>query len=231
MTLVKRAPAEASPTLSDVDHELLDSLHTRLTGAARAEGVLDVAYRTVDSPVGRLLLAATAEGLVRVAFEGEDHNAVLESLAAVVSPRVLAAPGRLDPVARELDEYFAGDRRRFGVPVDLRLAKGFRRAVLDRLKDIPFGHTRSYAEVAAAAGSPRAVRAAGTACATNPVPLIVPCHRVVRSDGAAGRYRGGETAKLALLAMEGRAGETGQFFSGACPSSATRRMTSIWAGL
>jgi methylated-DNA-[protein]-cysteine S-methyltransferase len=216
MMLVKREAAETAPKLSDVDDSdvdaaVLDSLHTRLTGEARAAGVLDVAYRTVDSPVGRLLLAATAEGLVRVAFEGEDHNAVLESLAATVSPRVLASPGRLDPVARELDEYFAGGRRRFGVPVDLRLAKGFRRSVLDRLKDIPFGRTRSYAEMAAAAGSPRAVRAAGTACATNPVPLIVPCHRVVRSDGTTGRYRGGEAAKLALLAMEEKGGRSGFF--------------------
>ncbi|MDT8911942.1 methylated-DNA--[protein]-cysteine S-methyltransferase [Amycolatopsis sp. PS_44_ISF1] len=178
-------------------------LRTRLTGSAQAAGVLDVAYRTFDSPVGPLLLAATPEGLVRVAFEGEDHEAVLDSLATTVSPRVLAAPSRLDPVARELEEYFAGERPRFGVAVDLRAVRGFRRAVLDRLAGIPFGHTRSYAQVAAVAGRPRAVRAAGTACATNPVPVIVPCHRVVRSDGTPGRYRGGEAAKLALLTMEG----------------------------
>ena len=199
MTLIDRE----FPNVSDVDDGVLDSLHTKLTGQAQAEGVLDVAYRTVDSPVGRLLLAATPQGLVRVAFESEDHNAVLESLATAVSPRVLAARGRLDPVARELDEYVAGDRRRVGVPVDRRRAQGLRRSVLDRLNDIPFGHSRSYAQIAAAAGSPRAIRAAGTACATNPVPLVVPCHRVVRSDGAAGRYRGGEAAKLTLLAMEG----------------------------
>lgn len=180
-------------------------LHARLSAAAERDGILDVAYRTVDSPVGPLLLAATAEGLVRVAFSVEDHDEVLGSLAGEISPRILGAPARLDPVARELDEYFTGHRHTFDVPVDLRLATGFRREVLRHLTTIPYGGTRSYAEVAAAAGSPRAVRAVGTACACNPVPLVVPCHRVVRSDGSAGRYRGGEEAKRALLALEAAA--------------------------
>ncbi|MEV4603078.1 methylated-DNA--[protein]-cysteine S-methyltransferase [Amycolatopsis sp. NPDC049253] len=184
------------------DEATQDRLRARLIAAADRDGLLDVAYRTLDSPVGPLLLAATGAGLVRVAFSVEDHGSVLTELAAAISPRVLAAPARLDAVSRELDEYFAGRRHTFDVAVDLRLAKGFRREVLRRLGEIPYGSTRSYSEVAAAAGSPKAVRAVGTACARNPVPLVVPCHRVVRSDGSSGRYRGGEDAKLALLALE-----------------------------
>jgi methylated-DNA-[protein]-cysteine S-methyltransferase len=175
-------------------------LHERLAADAERAGILDVAYRTVDTPVGSLLLAATPVGLVRVAYGSPDE--ALESLADKVSPRILRAPDRLDAVARQLDEYFAGSRRRFEVPLDLRLAKGFRRAVLDRLPDIGYGRTASYGEVAAAAGSPRAVRAVGTACALNPVPVVVPCHRVVLSDGSMGRYAGGEEAKRTLLTLE-----------------------------
>ncbi|MEV6899233.1 methylated-DNA--[protein]-cysteine S-methyltransferase [Amycolatopsis sp. NPDC051372] len=184
------------------DETAQDRLRARLIAAAARDGLLDVAYRTVDSPVGPLLLAATGAGLVRVAFSVEDHGSVLAELAAAISPRVLSAPARLDAVSRELDEYFSGRRHAFDVAVDLRLAKGFRREVLRRLGEIPYGSTRSYSEVAAAAGSPQAVRAVGTACARNPVPLVVPCHRVVRSAGSSGRYRGGEEAKLALLALE-----------------------------
>lgn len=183
----------------------LQQLRDRLVTTAEREGILDVAYRTVDSPVGPLLLAATDAGLVRVAFEVQDHEATLAALAAAVSPRILRAPARLDSVARELDEYFAHRRRLFDVPVDLRLAHGFRRDVLDQLPSIGYGRTSSYAEIAAAAGSPRAVRAVGTACALNPVPIVVPCHRVVRSDGSMGRYAGGETAKRTLLDLEAAA--------------------------
>ncbi|HEY7596414.1 MAG TPA: methylated-DNA--[protein]-cysteine S-methyltransferase [Actinophytocola sp.] len=175
-------------------------LHDRLVAGAEREGLLDVAYRTVDTPVGTLLLAATPAGLVRVAY-GPVPEA-LSALADKVSPRILHAPGRLDSVARQLDEYFAGTRRSFDVPLDLRLATGFRRAVLDHLPDIAYGRTESYAEVAAAAGSPRAVRAVGTACALNPVPIVVPCHRVVLSNGSMGRYAGGEAAKRTLLTLE-----------------------------
>jgi methylated-DNA-[protein]-cysteine S-methyltransferase len=177
-------------------------LHGRLEAEAQRAGVLDLAYRTVDSPVGPLLLAATPAGLVRVAFEREDHDQVLGRLAETVSPRILRAPLRLDAVARQLDEYFAGDRRHFEVDVDLRLARGFRRIVLDRLRDIGYGTTATYATVAAASGSPGAVRAVGSACARNPVPVVVPCHRVVRSDGSTGGYRGGPEAKQLLLALE-----------------------------
>jgi methylated-DNA-[protein]-cysteine S-methyltransferase len=177
-------------------------LHARLTEAADREGLLDIAYRTVDTPVGSLLLAATPAGLVRVVFENVGHDAALGALAATVSPRVLHAPGRLDAVSRQLDEYFAGRRTRFEVPLDLRLATGFRRAVLEHLRVIGYGRTESYAEVAAAAGNPRAVRAVGTACALNPVPVVIPCHRVVRSDGSAGGYAGGPAAKRTLLSLE-----------------------------
>lgn len=177
-------------------------LHGRLELDAERVGSLDLAYRTVDSPVGSLLLAATPSGLVRVAFEREDHDEVLDHLAEAISPRILRAPLRLDAAARQLDEYFAGHRRRFDVDVDLSLARGFRRTVLDRLRDIGYGTTATYATLAAASGSPGAVRAVGSACARNPVPLVVPCHRVVRSDGSAGGYRGGTEAKQLLLALE-----------------------------
>lgn len=179
-------------------------LHERLVAGADAAGLLDVAYRTLDSPLGPLLLAATPVGVVRIAFEGEGHDAVLVTLADRVSPRVLRVPARLDAAARQIDEYFAGARRRFDVPVDLRLAAGFRRAVLEHLRSIAYGATQSYAVVAAAAGNPAAVRAAGSACATNPVPVVVPCHRVVRSDGTLGGYLGGLDAKRLLLALESR---------------------------
>ena len=168
--------------------------------------LLDVAYRTVDSPVGTLLLAATTVGLVRVAYDIEDHDAVLATLAGSVSPRVLRAPARLDAVARQLDEYFTKRRTDFEVPVDLRLAEGFRRSVIEHLRDIGYGRRESYAEVAAAVGNPRAVRAVGTACAHNPLPVVIPCHRVVRSDGSTGQYVGGPAAKSALLDARGRRG-------------------------
>ena len=184
------------------DPETLRRLHQRLSNAAANEGVLDVAYRTVDTPVGQLLLAATDRGLVRVAFANEGHDAVLQMLAEKISPRVLDAPGRLDDVARELEEYFAGRRHGFDVALDWQLAKGFRSTVLHQLPGIEYGHTASYAAIAQLAGSPKAVRAVGTACALNPLPVVVPCHRVVRSDGTMGRYRGGPEAKRALLDLE-----------------------------
>ncbi|GLY40574.1 methylated-DNA--protein-cysteine methyltransferase [Amycolatopsis sp. NBRC 101858] len=186
-----------------VAYELLpDRLHERLTAAAEQEGLLDVAYRTLDTPVGSLLLAATAQGLVKVAFDRQDHDAVLAALASAISPRILYAPARLDPVVRQLDEYFTGGRRSFDVPLDFRLARGFRLSVLEHLPEIEYGHTESYSQVATAAGSPKAVRAVGTACALNPLPVVVPCHRVVRSDGSYGQYAGGEEAKRVLLTME-----------------------------
>ena len=184
------------------DAAALARLRARLAEEADAEGLLDVAYRTMDSPVGPLLLAATPAGLVRVAFELENHDEVLVELSTAISPRILRSPRGVDDVARQLDEYFAGRRRAFELPVDLQLAKGFRRVVLEHLREIPYGATESYTVVARSAGNPKAVRAAGSACATNPIPLVVPCHRVVRSDGTYGQYRGGPAVKHALLTME-----------------------------
>jgi methylated-DNA-[protein]-cysteine S-methyltransferase len=188
-----------------VDDDTLAALRRHLADAAEQDGVLDVAYRTLDSPVGALLVAATDAGVVRVAFERQDHDAVLEDLARRVSPRVLRSPKRLDRLASELDEYFTGGRHAYDLPLDWRLSSGFRRQVLAHLVQIPYGVTESYALVAQAAGNPKAVRAVGTACATNPLPLVVPCHRVVRSDGTVGEYAGGPEAKRMLLGLEGGA--------------------------
>lgn len=175
----------------------------RLAAAADDAGLLDVAYRTLDTPVGTLLLAATERGVVRVAFAREDHDAVLQQLSDRISPRVVRAPARLDRAAAELDEYFAGRRSSFDLPLDWQLVRGaFRQSVLHALPDVGYGRTVSYAGLAAAAGSPRAIRAVGTACATNPLPVVVPCHRVVRSDGSTGEYVGGAQAKQALLVLE-----------------------------
>jgi methylated-DNA-[protein]-cysteine S-methyltransferase len=174
----------------------LTRLHRRLVHDADGADMLDVAYRTVDSPVGTLLLAATTAGLVRVAYDVEGHDAVLAALADRISPRVLRAPARLDSIARQIDEYFAKRRTVFEVPVDLR------RNVIEHLRDIGYGRRESYAAVAAAIGHPRAVRAVGTACAHNPLPVVIPCHRVVRSDGSTGQYVGGPLAKSTLLDLE-----------------------------
>ena len=197
--------ALATPAQShDVGMDLT-ALHDLLVERASATRSLDVGYRVVDSPVGHLLLAATDLGLTRLAFESEGHDAVLDSLATRVGSRILRDDRRFDALARELDDYFSGRRRTFDTPVDLRLAHGFRLEVLQRLRDIPYGHTESYAHVAASAGNPRAVRAVGSACATNPVPIVVPCHRVVRSDGGLGGYLGGLAAKRLLLEVEAAA--------------------------
>jgi len=191
--------------LSTIDPETADRLHRRLEVAAHTAGLLDVAYRTIDSPIGTLLLATTEQGMVRVAFDREGIDAVLEELALEVSPRILRAPARLDTAAHELEEYFDGRRRAFDLPLDLRLSHGFRRTVLMHLTQIGYGTTASYGEVAEASGNPRAARAVGSACRTNPLPLIVPCHRVVRSDGSIGQYLGGVEAKQLLLSMEAAA--------------------------
>lgn len=166
------------------------------------DDALAVSYRSVDSPLGPLLLAATPTGVVRVAFDCEDHDRVLSVLAERISPRVVPDRRPLDDATRQLDGFFAGSRRSFDTPVDLRLASGFRLSVLGHLRSIPYGTTESYSKVAAAVGSPAAVRAVGSACANNPVPLIIPCHRVVRSDGTIGQFGGGTEAKRLLLALE-----------------------------
>jgi methylated-DNA-[protein]-cysteine S-methyltransferase len=189
----------------DATPDHLRALRARLAVAAADEGILDIAYRTVDSPVGSLLLAATDAGLIRVAYASENHDLVLQTLSDRVSPRILNAPARLDDAAHQLEEYFAGTRRAFDLPLDWRLSTGFRSIVLHQLPDIGYGHTASYAAVAELAGNPKAVRAVGTACATNPLPVVLPCHRVVRSDGALGNYLGGIEAKRTLLTLEAAA--------------------------
>jgi len=185
--------------------DLLRRLHGRLEDDAARAGVLDVAWTTVGTPVGPLLLAATEHGLVRVAYEREDHGTVLEELARRISPRVLRAPARLEPAVQQLQEYFAGTRTRFDLPLDRSLSRGFRRLVQEHLPEIGYGRTESYGGLARSVGRPGAGRAVGTACATNPLPVVVPCHRVLRSDGSLGGYIGGPGAKTALLALEGAA--------------------------
>ena len=190
---------------SAADPGTLSRLRHQLGLAAEAEGLLDVAFTTVDSPVGPLLLAATPKGLVRVAYDIEDHDRVLETLSQRLSPRVLRAPRRLDAAARELDEYFSSQRRVFDLPLDLSLSTGFRQLVQRHLPEIGYGQTRTYWQVAELVGNPKAVRAVGSACATNPLPVVVPCHRVLRADGTPGGYVGGTGAKKALLSLEAAA--------------------------
>jgi methylated-DNA-[protein]-cysteine S-methyltransferase len=185
---------------------MTDSPNSILAERAAAEGLLDVAYATADSPFGELLLAATPRGLVRLGLPGQDRDELLVDLAARVSPRVLEAPGPLDDARRELDLYFEGRLHEFDLPLDWRLSKDFRRRALRAVARIPYGETRSYTEVARRAGNERAVRAAGTACGANPLPIVVPCHRVLRSGGGLGGYGGGLRMKRALLSMEGALG-------------------------
>jgi methylated-DNA-[protein]-cysteine S-methyltransferase len=195
-------PRDVLAELRKDDPDTLARLHGRLERAAEQAALLDIGYRTMDTPLGSLLLAATPIGLLRVAYASEDHDAVLTALADKVSPRILRAPTRLDDVAREVDEYFAGTRTHFDLPLDLRLVDGFRRQVVEHLREIGYGHRASYAAVAAAIGHPRAVRAVGSACARNPLPVVIPCHRVVRTDGSIGQYVGGVDAKQTLLTLE-----------------------------
>ena len=182
-----------------------DSARAAADAARRAadEGLADVAYATTGSPIGPLLVASTHRGLVRVAFASERSDDVLNDLVVKISPRVLEAPEQLDEVRRELDQYFEGRRRKFELRLDWRLSRGFRNEVLRKLVRVPYGETASYAEMAARAGRPRAYRAAGSACATNPMPLVVPCHRVLASGGGLGGYGGGLDVKRYLLRLEG----------------------------
>jgi methylated-DNA-[protein]-cysteine S-methyltransferase len=183
----------------------VDDAVRRATGRAADEGAADVVYALVDSPAGRLVAAATPRGLARLAYE--DFNGgldeILDRLAARLSPRIVEAPARLDDVRRQLDEYFEGRRRDFELPVDLRLTAGFGRRVLEATAAIPFGAVRTYRDVAALAGNERATRAAGNALGANPVPIVVPCHRVMRTGGGLGGYTGGLHRKELLLRIEG----------------------------
>ncbi len=188
---LRRAARSASPSPPE------------LTRAAAAAGLLDVAYATTDSPVGSLLLATTPAGLVRISFiDFEREDDVLEEIAADISPRVLASPRKLDEPRRELEQYFVGDRRRFEIPLDWQLTKGFGRRVLEATAAIPYGSVSSYRDVATEAGSPRGSRAAGNALGANPLPIVVPCHRVLHSGGGLGGYTGGVDRKRTLLAIE-----------------------------
>ena len=175
----------------------------KLKARAAAEGLLDIAYASTDSPFGALLLAKTPRGLVRVGLPNQDADQLLVELAERVSPRVLEAPVELDEARRELERYFEGKLDRFDLPLDWTLSDGFRLRVQRAIATIPYGQTRSYTEMARTAGNERAVRAAGTACGSNPLPLVVPCHRVLRSGGALGGYGGGLPMKRALLQLEG----------------------------
>lgn len=171
--------------------------------AAEKEGLVDVAYGKVDSPIGTLLVATTDKGVVRISFHSEAEDLVLAELARRVSPRIVRAPGKVSPVARELDEYFDGRRRKFDVPVDWALVGPYARKILRATAAIPFGEVSTYREVAAKAGNPAASRAAGNALGSNPIPVVVPCHRVLRTNGGLGGYAGGLEVKELLLRLEG----------------------------
>ncbi len=173
-----------------------------LSTAAAEAGLLDVAYATLDSPVGTLLLALTPRGLVRVAYADGGESDVLAELATRVSPRVIRAPRRLDEPRRELDQYFAGERREFELPLDWQLIRGFGRQVLAAAARVPYGSVSTYKQMATEAGSPRAARAAGNALGANPLPIVVPCHRILHSGGGLGGYTGGLARKQLLLALE-----------------------------
>jgi methylated-DNA-[protein]-cysteine S-methyltransferase len=179
----------------------------RLAEHAAGDGLVDVAYTTVDSPVGSVLVAATHRGLVRISFGNERADTVVEQLSSLISPRVLEVPSYFDGVRRELDEYFEGRRTSFDLPLDWRLTRGFNRQVLRRTAEIPYGQVSTYSKVAAAAGSPRAYRAAGNALGSNPIPIVVPCHRVLHSGGGLGGYGGGLETKEFLLRLEGALSE------------------------
>jgi methylated-DNA-[protein]-cysteine S-methyltransferase len=180
-----------------------EQLRARLAARATAAGLLDVAYATLDSPMGELLVAVTRRGLVRVAYPHEGWDPVLTELADRISPRVLAAPERTDATRRALEAYFDGRLRDFDLPIDWSLVHGFATGVLRATARVPFGDVTTYGEVAAQAGSPRAARAAGNALGSNPIPIVVPCHRVVHADGTLGGYTGGLDRKEFLLRLEG----------------------------
>jgi methylated-DNA-[protein]-cysteine S-methyltransferase len=174
----------------------------RLSARAAASGLADVSYAPVDSPFGSLLVAVTQQGLLRLAFPEEDVDGVLERLAQRVSPRIVEAPAQLDSTRRELEQYFDGRRREFELPLDWTLVGPFGRRVLGAASAIPYGGMLTYTQVAAQAGSPRGSRAAGNALGANPIPIVVPCHRVLRGSGGLGGYAGGLERKRFLLELE-----------------------------
>ncbi|MGZ5289380.1 MAG: methylated-DNA--[protein]-cysteine S-methyltransferase [Actinomycetota bacterium] len=175
----------------------------RLAGAAADHDLLDVAVARVNSPIGELFVAVTPRGLACVAFEDEDRDEVLARLARELSPRILEHAAATDAVRRELEEYFAGERRRFELRLDRRLIHGIARDVLAATARVPFGRTTTYGELAGRIGNPKAARAVGNALGSNPIPIVVPCHRVLRTGGALGGYAGGLDRKERLLRLEG----------------------------
>jgi methylated-DNA-[protein]-cysteine S-methyltransferase len=177
-------------------------LDQRFRDAAAAEGLLDVAYDVVDSPLGPLFVAVSDRGLCTISYDTEP-DAKLEQLARGFGMRVLRAPGAVEPARRQLDEYFDGKRQRFDVDVDLRLARDFGRAVLRELAAVPFGEVTTYGALAARAGKPRAARAVGMIMNRNPIPIVLPCHRVVGANGSLVGYAGGLERKRSLLELEG----------------------------
>jgi len=180
------------------------ALAERFAARADEEGLLDVAYTLEDSPVGPLLLAATGRGLVELGFDGDKElDYYLTRLSTNLSPRVLESGKRLDPVRRELDEYFEGKRRDFDIPLDWSLTKGFTQRILRATAKVPYGEVSSYRQMATKAGNARAVRAAGNALGSNPIPIVVPCHRILRTGGSLGGYGGGPERKEFLLKLEG----------------------------
>ncbi|MGH2392183.1 MAG: methylated-DNA--[protein]-cysteine S-methyltransferase [Candidatus Limnocylindria bacterium] len=190
----------ARPAMPDLDPARVS---VELARRADAEGLLDVAWSTLDTPLGPIAVFVTLRGLVRVAYDRENFGAVADEVAERVSPRVLLAPRRTDAVRAQLDAYFARDRRAFDLPIDWTLVRGFNQGVLRATAAIPYGEVASYGDVASAAGSPRAARAAGNALAGNPIPIVVPCHRVIHADGGLGGYTGGLETKRFLLRLEG----------------------------
>jgi len=190
----------ARPALPDLDPARVS---VELARRAEAEGLLDVAWSTLDTPLGPIAVFVTRRGLVRVAYDRENFGAVADEVAERVSPRVLLAPRRTDAVRAQLDAYFAKDRRAFDLPIDWTLVRGFNQGVLRATATIPYGEVASYGDMASAAGSPRAARAAGNALAGNPIPIVVPCHRVIHADGGLGGYTGGLETKRFLLRLEG----------------------------
>lgn len=198
----QQALDQLSAPASVAEEAMIAALNSRVIRRVDVDRLVDAAYARVSSPMGELLIVVTAHGLLRIAFDTEELDAVLAETAAVVGPVVVEDSGMTEQAAREIEEYFARSRRSFDIPLDLRLTRGFRARVQQALAEIPFGSTMSYAQMAGHLGNPKAVRAVGTACARNPIPLVLPCHRVVRSDGSFGNYRGGRPRKQWVLDFE-----------------------------
>ncbi len=197
-------PATAISQVTRPDSDLARAAAERFAERAAEEGLVEIAYASIDSPFGEVILAATDRGLVRVNLPAYEPEGFLARLSEEISPAILESPARLDHARRQFESYFEGELQKFDLPLDWRLGgEGFRRRALGAINRIPYGKTRSYAEIAATAGNPRAYRAAGSACGANPLPIIVPCHRVLQSGGRIGNYGGGPRMKEGLLRLEG----------------------------